>query len=399
MKQKLLTLTTTIFLCLVHTLHSQESLDYKIIESYNSFLDSYSLSEKEEYTYNTNGQLIKAERYFWDSTAWAINSRDEFEYDANGNLTERTFATWNSTTNQWINNYKDVNTYLSNEIIGQTGYEWEGGDWEPDYKTDMIYVANRIENFNSFDWNGTQWIDSERGVVSYNLGRISGTTTEEFVSNTWSPYEKTVYTRNASGRILEVTSQMWNGADWDNDEKEGFTLDASGNRLSETYSDSDDGTTWELYSKIDYTYNTSVLMSNYLEPFSVGSYFYDLGVEDFPHHNKVTSSVESEHNGTAWEISSKTTYYYSDDTMGLNDLSNSNFVTLYPNPAKNTLNIKLKDQIDAQASLYDVNGRLILEQKLQAINTPLNIESLQSGMYVLKIATENSFATKRVTKN
>ena len=133
----------------------------------------------------------------------------------------------------------------------------------------------------------------------------------------------------------------------------------------------------------------------------------DLGVDDSPHFNKLLSSISSANSSAdnpvpgaaTWETDSRTIYYYSDDTMGLNDLSNSNFVTIYPNPVKNTLNIKLKDQIQADASLFDINGRLVLKQKIQALSTSLNIEALNSGIYILKIQTESGFATKRISKN
>jgi hypothetical protein len=85
--------------------------------------------------------------------------------------------------------------------------------------------------------------------------------------------------------------------------------------------------------------------------------------------------------------------------MNLKDLSDSNFITVYPNPVKNILNITLSEYTEANTSLYDVTGRLVLQQKLQALNTSLNIETLNSGMYLLKVFTDQGFATKRITKN
>ena len=75
-----------------------------------------------------------------------------------------------------------------------------------------------------------------------------------------------------------------------------------------------------------------------------------------------------------------------------------NLTYIYPNPTKNTLNIKLNNSNKAEASLYDISGRLVLKQKLQKELSVLNIENLNSGMYLLQIKTENNTTTKRIIK-
>jgi hypothetical protein len=67
---------------------------------------------------------------------------------------------------------------------------------------------------------------------------------------------------------------------------------------------------------------------------------------------------------------------------------NNTIFSLYPVPAKNILNIKSNDNVIMKlAKVYDLNGKLILENKL---TTPaLNIESLSKGTYILMLRDAN----------
>lgn len=58
-------------------------------------------------------------------------------------------------------------------------------------------------------------------------------------------------------------------------------------------------------------------------------------------------------------------------------------VSIYPNPASSTLTIDL-DQLITKVEIYTVNGLLVLSEK----SSFLNIDKLNSGMYLINISTE-----------
>ncbi|WP_297334426.1 T9SS type A sorting domain-containing protein [Flavobacterium sp.] len=71
-------------------------------------------------------------------------------------------------------------------------------------------------------------------------------------------------------------------------------------------------------------------------------------------------------------------------------LSNTEFAkaqtsfTLYPNPAKNYVNIDIAENVnDNEVIVYDLTGRQVLSQKLSS-NT-INVSALPAGIYILKI--------------
>ncbi len=72
-----------------------------------------------------------------------------------------------------------------------------------------------------------------------------------------------------------------------------------------------------------------------------------------------------------------------------------NVIKVYPNPTKNILNVTSNDEIKS-LELVDLNGRMIIKnENLESIN----IENLNSGLYLMKISTQNGVSTQRIIKN
>lgn len=76
-------------------------------------------------------------------------------------------------------------------------------------------------------------------------------------------------------------------------------------------------------------------------------------------------------------------------SLAVENYTNSAF-DIYPNPAKNVLNIKVKDEISMTlAQVYDLNGKLIFEENTN-LSSPINIEKLETGTYILLIRDSNN---------
>ncbi|MBP5709481.1 MAG: T9SS type A sorting domain-containing protein [Bacteroidales bacterium] len=60
---------------------------------------------------------------------------------------------------------------------------------------------------------------------------------------------------------------------------------------------------------------------------------------------------------------------------------------LYPNPTNDILNIKSKsvDFDNAQVELYDLSGKLLLNNTLQENTLRIDVSGLASGFYIIKI--------------
>lgn len=74
-------------------------------------------------------------------------------------------------------------------------------------------------------------------------------------------------------------------------------------------------------------------------------------------------------------------------TLAINSFTNSEF-SIFPNPAKNILNIKSSDTITMKvAQVYDLNGKML--QKSDIINGSIGVESLSTGTYIIMVRDQN----------
>ena len=70
-------------------------------------------------------------------------------------------------------------------------------------------------------------------------------------------------------------------------------------------------------------------------------------------------------------------------------------VSIYPNPASSTINIEGENL--SLVSIYDITGRCLIEQKINASNTEIDTSELPQGNYVAKIIDSNgNFMTKKI---
>ena len=83
----------------------------------------------------------------------------------------------------------------------------------------------------------------------------------------------------------------------------------------------------------------------------------------------------------------------------INDIENFidwNF-NLYPNPAKNSITIKIENKFKNNyiVEIYNLVGQLILSKRITTNNLTINTEELAEGIYVCKVSEINSDETKK----
>jgi Leucine-rich repeat (LRR) protein len=88
-----------------------------------------------------------------------------------------------------------------------------------------------------------------------------------------------------------------------------------------------------------------------------------------------------------------------DVTLGTNTNFISNaIISVYPNPAKNSVNIDLSGLDKATVEVSDINGRQLFTQKLNATSNTVNIENLAAGIYAFKISSNQGTTTSKIVK-
>ncbi len=76
--------------------------------------------------------------------------------------------------------------------------------------------------------------------------------------------------------------------------------------------------------------------------------------------------------------------------FGIDDQDNSTFM-VYPNPAEDTVNLKLTNDTISSLTLLDMKGSVLFtEEALSVSQKELNVANLSQGVYLLKLTTQNN---------
>ena len=84
------------------------------------------------------------------------------------------------------------------------------------------------------------------------------------------------------------------------------------------------------------------------------------------------------------------------------DISNTNPIKLFPNPAVNVLNVNFHESNinSTQYRVFDIQGKLLLEENFNAekLNKSIDISNLKAGIYVFNIQTSTGIWSQKFTK-
>jgi len=82
--------------------------------------------------------------------------------------------------------------------------------------------------------------------------------------------------------------------------------------------------------------------------------------------------------------------------VDVKSISNSS-VGIYPNPAGDFINLKNVESATANIEIYDIQGQLVILRNVRS-NEAINISTLRSGMYLVKVYSGNNYSTFKMVK-
>lgn len=83
---------------------------------------------------------------------------------------------------------------------------------------------------------------------------------------------------------------------------------------------------------------------------------------------------------------------------GTKDISNSYKINIYPNPAIDILTIETSTINDYYLHIYDIKGQELLNQKLTAKKTPIDIHKFPGGTYFVSCTNDKTFEMRKILK-
>lgn len=87
-------------------------------------------------------------------------------------------------------------------------------------------------------------------------------------------------------------------------------------------------------------------------------------------------------------------------TLSINDIQDVNEFSISPNPATSRLNVYLpQNTIEASMAVFDVLGKRVYSKTLDALHsTSIDVSNWNSGVYLVRISTDEGTQTKRFVK-
>lgn len=87
-----------------------------------------------------------------------------------------------------------------------------------------------------------------------------------------------------------------------------------------------------------------------------------------------------------------------ENVLSTNSVSKENEIDIFPNPAKDSVQVKSSDIIK-NIQLFDQQGRLILERIFNQNLVKIDLSSYPNGIYMMKIITGKTEISKKIIKN
>lgn len=269
--------------------------------------------------------------------------RFDYTYGVNGKL-EKTLLQFPK-NGIWLNQDLDSNIYSAAGHVNLTYRQrWDSIQWKNDMLDTLAYNANGKLVFVEWRrWFFNEYIPGNRYHYSYDAsGNRTGIRLEAISNwNTVDTIKRVTMSYDAQGRMTLLSTQYHSNGSWHNGARVHFLLNNEGKVLRELY-EMDSVGTWANYQRTTYSYTT----------------------------------------GTDEVILDK------------------NFFEVSPNPVQNgRLHVQAKDKTSLMRNieLYDINGRLIMQQNIDN-QWVANIETagLMNGLHVLKIKTDNGVSIQKV---
>ena len=175
------------------------------------------------------------------------------------------------------------------------------------------------------------------------------------------------------------------------------------------------GQTWENYKKNLPGFSALALVwdSNgqdglYLG-MNYGIYYIDNSFTDWqPYNNNLPNVIINE-----LDINNSTNMLYAatygrglwasplvEDILGVNERFNESNITLIPNPANSIITIGLADTLETDIRIFDLTGKLMVYKANILISNSysLDVSALPSGVYFVRLSSEEGIVTKKLLK-
>ncbi len=381
-------------------------------------------SSKVVFNYNSQGQLYLKTYYSWDNNRWNYSLKFEYVY-ASGKLSMLTDYWYEN--NSWQKNTKTTYSYNAegNVVIAVKQYQ-HNSVWTNYTKIDYTYNQyHRLDYFIDYNWTAvvSNWTQINKTLYGYGSSKKNTNSNHNiyFITvyksdNGWVNYRRTAYTYDDYDNVISEASEGWTAPpssvgktlDWNTFSKLDYTYDVS-NRLVEYITWYSDGTNLMEYYKNNYTYdeydNVDLQMvykrqgGVWKNNNRVINLVYDnsFSSDDLILHNIFDEKIEIKHmlksmaneewtSSSTWQSTGGMNIDYVEvHTLNIN--REKLFSTkVYPNPSNGFISIEFdKTMSNPRFEIFESNGKRILHKEISN-GEKINTSNFKSGLYFYRLS-------------
>lgn len=345
--------------------------------------------EYEKYTYNDDLLLKAADILFEDGTMLI----DSIHYDESKNLVR--LDRYQLLNGNWTHVSYILYTYDENgNRLSRSNYNSYGG---PTFTLGGVYNYFYDEDNKLTHWellmSGTDL--AQAATLTYNA---SGQLIEELGQDTWNSGAlensyKITFNYNTDGTLNNSGQSFWNGYSWDLFGTEWFYYDDNKNCIKW---DHKNGNT--VTDRNEYEYDMEFTIDQIVRPYIPED---DVETERLVEMNNMVTVKHWYTQNDAGNLVYVCDYLYRYDVIDYTSVPNHGFnadnVRIFPNPASDIITISGDKTIITNIEVMDNAGKVVLkETNLNKGETNLDINTLKSGIYYIRLLTSKGIVTEKL---
>jgi hypothetical protein len=241
---------------------------------------------------------------------------------------------------------------------------WADSIWGNGWKYIYTYDTNRLVlTYTEIFFSGGQWFNNMRFIYNYDInGNILENILQQY-DTAWVNYHRTLYTRDINGNMLTQIEQYWQNS-WINNQKYTYTYDAYGNSITGKYETVDQLGDWRPSADEIPVYSDNV------EIYTV--YFV------FRYEAHFKSSTSGMNNYKADKVP----------------------IVIYPNPANDYITLSCPSMVNNEliVKVYNIQGKMLLQQKSNQDKTEIDISGLAKGLYIVTVIGNDINISEKIIK-
>ena len=333
-----------------------------------------------DYSYNGQNQLIAVK----DSVGGDYSLIDSLFYNGRGQMIR--MSGWQLLNGRWENVYYIDYTYdQAGNIASRTNYNnfgsWElGGVYQYTYNSDNQIVLSVLT------MGGIQF---QKVEYTYLDGHLTEELWYSYNGSGLSPDEKLTYTYNADNKLMQINDSVSDDdSGWEYFGRHNYQYDNAGNCTEHHYYDN---TGMEAERSI-YQFDYDMMLDETLMPYTPEMTRPETYTNVNAYSVEQWYSVDVDHH---LQYVCDFFYYYSDIDLGIRQADVPS-LTLSPNPTADVVSIGGLSDLPAQVQLVDVAGRVVKTATLSERSNQLNVSTLPTGCYTVRILQQGTVRTARL---